>query len=224
MKNFVFCIACVILNPISSADEPKAETVRPATVVREFIAKITELQRGFDAALQRDRDAYRDRFDQLKDELTGKLKLILDARTKAGDLDGALDVRTKIEEFEELTNDPPGGDPARLAAEVRSLKRKLANCKPSEKDQASQKPKSVAKYDFLGSNRQRINSFVFMSDGTVDSHHDYDKASWSDLPDGYILFRYGPGSAYIVFQPESETLLRGFASSHGKLRHLRKIP
>ena len=75
---------------------------------------------------------------------------------------------------------------------------------------------------FLGVNKQRLNEFEFMRDGSVKCDHAYPEATWTRLDDKHILFRYAPGAEYIVFFSDGEEM-KGFHSGNGRVRYLARI-
>ncbi len=80
-------------------------------------------------------------------------------------------------------------------------------------------------WDFLGVNQQKINKFVFQSDGSIRAENSYKTANWSRLDPKTIIFRYSDadGVSTIVFHvQEDPDTLKGFNSANGRVRYLRR--
>lgn len=80
-------------------------------------------------------------------------------------------------------------------------------------------------WNFLKSNKGKINEFTFRGDGTVECENSYPDAMWQRLEEDTILFWYGI-HAYIVFHTKEEDrgFMWGFHSISGASRYLRKAP
>ena len=85
-----------------------------------------------------------------------------------------------------------------------------------------QDPMIGTTWNFLGTGQQKINRFVFKTNGTVDADNSYPDANWKRLDDETILFQYAPKSSYIVFHPQAVGFMKGFHSKSGKVRFIRK--
>lgn len=82
-------------------------------------------------------------------------------------------------------------------------------------------PLSGTSWKFLGTKKQVINEFKFLGNGSVSAKHSYPKATWARLDENYVLFRYAPGDAFIVFRRDGD-LMSGYHSNGGSARYLRK--
>ncbi|MEO5915030.1 MAG: DUF4062 domain-containing protein [Luteolibacter sp.] len=80
-------------------------------------------------------------------------------------------------------------------------------------------------WDFLRSDRKKINQFVFTADGKVICNSNYKNATWQRLGEDVILFGYGIESSYIAFRfvDESQTAMEGSHVGGGR-RFLQAIP
>ena len=215
MKLVLVILFCLVCNG-GAAQDAVIDAQRPQSVVRSFEVQTRKLQREFRDSLEAERKVYRDKFSTLKSEAIKQLDIALVATTRKGDLDGALAIRELITKFKAKSNEPPSDDWFR-----QQLARNTSKLGKNRK-RASGDATAVATYDFLGLNRQVINTYSFLSDGSIDAAKGQCEATWLEMPEGYILFRYGPGAGYIVFEPPVDGLSSGHASSHGRKRYLRK--
>lgn len=201
---------------------PAPESPPKPAAVRQFEADVEKLREDFQAEQRLHKKQYTARYAEIQDTLIRKLEVELDNRTRAADLDGAIELRGRIAEMKTLSQEPPRDDPEDLVRQLRETRRELAALKAAEP-----KPRPLrvnSRWEFLGINRQWINSFTFMSDGSVMPAQHYNQATWRRISANAILFNYGPGQGYILFEPESGNVWKGFGSRHGKVRYLKKKP
>lgn len=130
---------------------------------------------------------------QIDRDLHKKLKKVKTTYTKKGDLDAANAVAAV-------------------------MKGAAANQAPAILD-----PLVGTKWNFLKSNKGKINEFKFLGDGTVDCEHSYPDAIWRRLENDTILFAYGI-HAYIVFHTKEgePDFMSGHHSLSGAPRFLRR--
>ena len=110
-----------------------AQAIKPRVTVesgKQAVKEFFELEKGLVSkereAVQQIAEQSKVEHEKIRDEMVAKLKGFLEAETKAGNLDEALELRNAIEFYERYRRKPVKAQSAAMKREIKELKTKLA--------------------------------------------------------------------------------------------------
>jgi hypothetical protein len=79
------------------------------------------------------------------------------------------------------------------------------------------------RWKYLLPDRRVINEFRFNPDGSVTAERYFDNAKWKRLDEFSVLLSFGQMNTHTIFHPHSGSEMRGYSSTAGTPRYLRRI-
>ena len=203
MKNQTFCLVLVLVALVSNdaiAQKTKSLGARRAAKLEATLDKnVGELRETYDEKIAGLESEFTKEAEELTNETCETLEAIQKA-VAADDLNLAVSIRDQIADIRDRNASPRAPS-----------KKKVGN-----------DPVAGTTWDFLGSDRKRINGFKFNRDGTILAENTYVNASWTRINERTLLFNYSPGGSFIVFHEQSGGgLMKGYHSGAGKVRYIR---